>query len=65
VTIGTNLELGEAYVAKAKLETAGIWAFIADEVYYGVMPWGVRLQVKESQAKEAIKLLERPAKQQQ
>lgn len=67
VTIASYSFPYEAQIARAKLECAGIQAFIADEhtintqwLYSNAMG-GVRLQVPESLAEQAIKVLDEDA----
>jgi len=63
VTIARFSHPEEAYLASAKLESEGIWSFLADEhtvtadwlVSYAI--GGVRLQVKESDAADARRIL--------
>jgi tetratricopeptide (TPR) repeat protein len=63
VTIATFSYPTEAYIPKTKLESAGIWAFIADE-YLVMMNWlysnaigGVKLQVREADVERALSVL--------
>lgn len=60
VTIATFNQSAEAYLNKAKLESEGIWSFVAGEyATKWVIPisGGIELQVRESDAEEAIKIL--------
>ncbi len=63
VTISTYSYPLEAEIARGKLESEGIWAFVADD-YMVTMNWlystaigGVKLQVKESDAQRALQIL--------
>lgn len=63
VTIATYSYPLEAEIAKGKLESEGIWAFVADD-YVVTMNWlysaavgGVKLQVKESDVQRALHVL--------
>ncbi len=63
VTIARFSHPEEAYLASAKLESEGIWSFLADE-HTVTADWlvsnaigGVRLQVKESEAADARQIL--------
>jgi hypothetical protein len=66
VTVAAFNTIHEAYLAKSLLEGAGITAFIADEYTIGVnWLWanavgGVKVQVAETDAEEAEKLLASP-----
>jgi predicted Zn-ribbon and HTH transcriptional regulator len=63
VTIATFSYPTEAHLYKTKLESEGIDAFVADEHMvqanwlYSLAIGGVRLQVKESEAEEALSIL--------
>jgi hypothetical protein len=63
VTIATFSYPTEAHLNKAKLESEGIDAFVADEHIvqanwlYSLAIGGVRLQVKESEAEEALSII--------
>lgn len=63
VTIASSRHPEEAYIMSEKLKAAGIQAFVADENMtgmYGMPPlstWGTRVQVFESDAAEAVRLL--------
>jgi hypothetical protein len=61
VTIATFSYAAEAQFHKAKLESAGIWSFVAENFApnWGITigAGGVKLQVRESDAKEAVKIL--------
>jgi hypothetical protein len=63
VTIATYHQAMEAHVAKTKLASAGIDAFLADE-HIASMDWhysnvvgGIKLKVEESEAERAAKVL--------
>jgi hypothetical protein len=65
VTIATFNYAAEAHLHKATLESEGIWSFVAEEF---AMNWvgivaagGVKLQVRESDAAEAIRILSETA----
>ncbi len=66
VTISTFNYLAEAYVCKQKLETAGIWSFIADEHIVATnWLWSnlvgrAKLQVRALDAKRALEILNEP-----
>ncbi|MDO9333397.1 MAG: DUF2007 domain-containing protein [Dehalococcoidales bacterium] len=61
VTIATFNYAAEAYLHRAKLESEGIWSFVADEFapnfFITAAAGGVKLQVRESDAAEAIRIL--------
>lgn len=63
VTIATFSQPAEAYVLKAKLETEGIWSFVADELtvttywLYSNAIGGVKLQVREQDVERALDIL--------
>ncbi len=63
VTIATFSYPMEAEIARGKLESEGIWAFVADD-YMVTMNWlysnavgGVKLQVRESDTENALQIL--------
>lgn len=64
VTIATYSYAEEAHLSRAKLQSEGIASFVANE-YTGAANWhypapfgsGVKLQVKESDAEEALRVL--------
>lgn len=63
VTIATFGYPTEAYISKTKLDSEGIWSFVADE-YTVTMNWlysnaigGVKLQVKEADIEKALAAL--------
>ena len=64
VTIASFPYPGEAYIMSSKLEAAGIWSFVADARIVN-LNWmlcgaigGVKLQVRENDAKEALEILQ-------
>lgn len=63
VTIATFSQAAEAHVSRAKLEAAGIWAFVADEGIvtmnwlYSAVVGGVKLQVQEGDVGRAVEIL--------
>jgi hypothetical protein len=60
VTIATFNQSAEAYLWKTKLESECIWSFVAGEyATKWVIPisGGIKLQVRESDAENAIKIL--------
>jgi hypothetical protein len=62
-TIANCFDLNDALRLKMALESAGIPSFIPDEISAGVAPnlflttTGVRLQVAEEHAEEALKII--------
>jgi len=67
VTIATFSFPAEAYVAKSKLDSEGVWSFVADAEVVG-MNWlysnavgGVKVQVKEEDEHRALQILNRKA----
>ncbi len=65
VTLMTFTYPAEAHLNRAKLESAGIWSFVADESlvsanqFFSTALSGVKLQVRESDAEEALRVLGR------
>ena len=60
VTIATFPFPAAAHLAAAKLESEGIWSFVAGENFnsiYPVMEGGIMLQVREADAPKAITIL--------
>ncbi len=63
VTIGSFLNPIEAHIISKKLESEGIWSFVADEHivtanwFYSTAIGGVRVKVRESDAEVALKIL--------
>ena len=61
VIIATFNHAAEARVYRAKLESEGIWAFVAENFAPNwpitVGAGGVKLQVKESDVKNALKII--------
>jgi len=61
-TIRRYGNIGEAGYAKSLLEAAGIEASLADEnagtLLPGLAPWGMRLQVEESDEERAVQILD-------
>ena len=64
VTVATFSRAEEAHVSKGKLQSEGIWSFVADEHIvttnwlYSIAVGGVKLQVKESDAEKAYQFLQ-------
>ncbi len=61
VTIATSVQPAEAHVLRARLETEGIWSFVADESTASWLPtntvgW-VKLQVKAQDVEKAVRVL--------
>jgi tetratricopeptide (TPR) repeat protein len=67
VTIATFSYPTEAYIPKTKLESEGIWSFVADadtvtiNWLYSNAIGGVKLKVKEEDAEKALEILNRKA----
>lgn len=67
-TIRNCNDIGEATMLKLLLESCGIDAFIPDEVGAGLTPHffrtdaGVRLQVAEEEAEDALRVIEEARK---
>ena len=60
ITIATYSDSLQAELAKAELEDKGIRCFLAEDpthLLYGYTVGTIRLQAKESDAKEALKIL--------
>jgi hypothetical protein len=62
VTVATFSQVAEAELAKERLESEGITAFVPDALAGGVMPYlaqsgGVRVQVKAEDAERAKEVL--------
>ncbi len=63
VTVATFSFGEEAHLSKAKLESEGIWSFVADDRFvsanwlYSNVIGGARLQVRESEFSEATRIL--------
>ncbi len=62
VTVATFMDVPEAQLAKERLESEGIEAFVPDALGGGVMPFlaqssGVRVQVKAQDAARAREIL--------
>ena len=59
ITIATFLYSHQVYVAKTKLESEGIDAFLKDELMGSTYPGavGIDLQVEEHNAENAIRIL--------
>lgn len=62
VTIATFNHAAEAYVHKAKLESEGIWSFVAEQFapnwFITVGAGGVKLRIRESDAEKATKIID-------
>lgn len=60
VTIATFNYAAEAYLYQAKLESEGIWSFVAEEFapnwLVTIAAGGVKLQVRESDVAEAVRI---------
>lgn len=61
VTIATFSYAEEAYLSKAKLQSEGIWCFVADEgigtQIGSIAIGGVKLQVREYDVPKAMRIL--------
>jgi len=69
ITIATYIGAWEAHLARAKLESEGIFAVVLDDQiasinwFYSNAVGGVRLQVREADAERAALILEMPAEE--
>ena len=65
ITIARFNQLNEAYLVKSRLESEGIECFIPDEMlakthwFYLTGEAGIRLQIKEKDAANALEILEK------